>query len=501
MKPDLARFKALIKQRCGLLFEGHSEANLTQALAARSQELNMTATKYYAEAHNNGAEFQELVNRLTINETYFFREAEHIRLLVDHLVPRLLAARGSGEPVRILSAGCSSGEEPYSLVMALMDKYGERVAQQFEFVGGDIDSAVLARARLARYSGFSFRGVPSTVRDRHFDADGWGFSVKEQVRKQVQFNELNLLDGAVSPALRGFDIVFFRNVSIYFDAATRKAVQHNIAALMKDKAVLITGTAETLANDLGVFQLVEEAGLYYFAKGRPIVPDVHPPTHAIRTPVAARETSQLSISPVSRRRSDCPSPPPAAADQHPAVPVPVPVPVARALDAIAQLLRDRRYDQALPLLDDVLLLEADHTHALLLKAHVLMNRKDFATAERLAQSVQARNAWSIDALLLLGLAAKWQQQPQAAIHWFKQAAYAHHTCWVAQYYLADLYRESDQAERACRAYRVVLQLLGGDATETGIEVVPFDLPVGEIRFLCTHHLGKLSSLRAPQGQR
>lgn len=493
MERDLARFKALIKQRCGLLFEGHSEANLARTLAARSRELNMPAATYYAEAHGNRAEFQELINRLTINETYFFREAEHIRLLVDHLVPRLLAERDSGAPLRILSAGCASGEEPYSLVMALMDKYGECVAQQFEFVGGDIDSAVLAKARHARYTDFSFRGVSNAVRDRYFDADGWGFLIKEQVRRQVQFHEFNLLDGAMSPALRDFDIVLFRNVSIYFDAATRKVVQQNITALMKDKAVLITGTAETLANDLGVLQLVEEAGLYYFAKGQPSIPQVRVSAQAIRTPVAAT----LPMAPGSRSRGDFTSTPPAAADPRSAAPVPVPV----ALDAIGQLLRDRRYDQALPLLDEVLHLDADHAHALLLKAHVLINRRDFATAERLAKSVQARNVWSIDALLLLGLAAKWQRQPQAAIHWFKQAAYAHQTCWVAHYYLADLYREGDETERACRAYRVVLQLLGGDATDTGIEVVPLDLPVGEIRFLCTHQLGKLSAAKTPEGQR
>ncbi len=499
MERDLARFKALIKQRCGLLFEGHSEANLAQALAARSQKLNMPAAKYYAEVHCNGAEFQELINRLTINETYFFREAEHIRLVVDHLVPRLLVERDRGEPVRILSAGCSSGEEPYSLVMALMDKYGERVAQQFEFIGGDIDSAVLEKARLARYTGFSFRGVPNAVRERHFDAHGWGFSVKELVRKQVQFHELNLLDRPGSPALCDFDIVFFRNVSIYFDAATRKAVQHNIAALMKDRAVLITGTAETMANDLGVLQLVEEAGLYYFAKGQPSTPNLLAPAHASCTPVAAPVVATLPTAPDSRRRGNGTPFLSVAADQRFAVPVPVPVP--RTLDSIAQLLRDRRYDQALPLLDEVLRLDADHAHALLLKAHALINRKDFATAERLARAVQARDAWSIDALLLLGLAAKWQRQPQAAIRWFKRAAYAHHTCWVAHYYLADLYREADETERSSRAYRVVLQLLGGDATDTGIEVVPFDLPVGEIRFLCTHHLGKLSGARAPEGQR
>jgi chemotaxis protein methyltransferase CheR len=203
------------------------------------------------------------------------------------------------------------------------------------------------------------------------------------------------------------------------------------------------------------------------------------------------------MAPVSRRRGDGTPTLSVAADLRSAAPVPVP----RALDAIGQLLHDRRYDQALPLLDEVLRLDADHAHALLLKAHVLINRRDFATAERLARAVQARNVWSIDALLLLGLAAKWQGQPQAAIHWFKQAAYAHQTCWVAHYYLADLYREADETERACRAYRVVLQLLSGDATDTGIEVVPLDLPVGEIRFLCAHHFAKLSGAKTPEGQR
>lgn len=493
MHRDLALFKTLIKLRCGLLFEGNSEANLVQALATRAKELGMGAAMYYAEVHDNGAEFQELINRLTINETYFFREAEHIRLLVDHLVPRLLAEQGRAGPVRILSAGCSSGEEPYSLVMALMDKYGESTARLFEFVGGDIDSAVLAKARQAHYTGFSFRGVPHDVQKRYFDKGRWGLALKEQVKKQVIFHELNLLDRGVSPVLRDFDVVFFRNVSIYFDAPTRKLAQQNIASLMKSNGILITGTAETLANDLGVLRLMEEAGLFYFVKGQP-------PLQSELARAAPAPPRSIVVSPLpppsgSWRLAESAARPPAS--PGPLSPAPLPV----KLEALRQQVRDKRYDQALPLLDAVLCAEPGNAQALLLKAHVLINRKDFAAAEALAQSVHACDAWSIDALLLLGLAAKWQQQPQAAIRWFKQAAYACHTCWVAHYYLADLYRDNDETERARRAYRVVVVLLSGDAADTGIQHVPFDLPEGEIRFLCEHHLGKLPGAMVPEGPR
>lgn len=495
MNRDLAQFKTLIKLRCGLVFEGHSEANLVQALATRAKELGMGAAMpmYYAEVQGNGAEFQELINRLTVNETYFFREAEHIRLLVDHLVPRLLAERDRAGPVRILSAGCSSGEEPYSLVMALMDKHGENVAQLFEFVGGDIDSAVLAKARHAHYTGFSFRGVPHDVQTRYFDKGRWGLALKEQVKKQVIFHELNLLDRGVSPALGDFDIVFFRNVSIYFDAPTRKLAQQNIASLMKGNGILITGTAETLANDLGVLRLMEEEGLFYFVKGQP--PMENGLARAAPTPPRSIVASPLPARPESWRLAE-------SADRLPVDPGPrSPAPLPVKLDALRQQVRDKRYDQVLPLLDAVLCAEPGNAQALLLKAHVLINRKDFAAAEVLAQSVQACDAWSIDALLLLGLAAKWQQQPRAAIRWFKQAAYACHTCWIAHYYLADLYRDNDETERARRAYRVVVLLLNGNAADTGIQHVPFDLPEGEIRFLCEHHLGKLPGATVPEGPR
>lgn len=495
MKLNLAPFKRLIKERCGLLFEDNGEEKLAQALAARSDSLALKPAAYYTLLQGNEAEFQELVNLLTINETYFFREAEQIRLLVDRLAPRFLAAHDGRAPVRILSAGCSSGEEPYSLAMALQDKYGESVARLFAFAGADIDSTVLAKAKQARYTDFSFRGVPADIKSRHFDKDRWGYVLKDKVRQLVSFHELNLLADTIPSTLRDFDIVYFRNVSIYFDAPTRKIIQQNLAKLMKDDGVLVIGTAETLANDLGVLPLVEEDGLFYFIKGHPplpesLAPNSAPPLLAAPAWMSPPPYVAAAVLPV------LPPAPPGdwslpAVVPTPVVAAPAPMPPPAELATVRQFVCDKRYDDALPHLDAILTVEPGNAEARLLKAHVSIERKDFATTEELAQRVLAVDAWSIDALLLLGLAAKWQRQEGEAIRCFKQAVYSRHECWPGHYYLADLYRQSGETELARRAYRVVIQLLAGGAADTGIKYLPLNLPAGEIRFLCEHQLAKL----------
>lgn len=508
MMPRLPLFKSLIKERCGLLCEGNSEETLAQALSERSQALHIQPADYYARLSSDEAEFQELVNLLTINETYFFREPEQIRLLVDRLAPRFLAAHGGRVPVRILSAGCSSGEEPYSLAMALLDKYGDSVSRLFSFVGGDIDSTVLAKARNGRYTDFSFRGVPAEVRNRYFDKDRWGNLLKPAVKALVSFHELNLLADSFPATLRDFDIIFFRNVSIYFDAPTRQIIQRNLASLMKDDGVLVIGTAETLANDLGVLPLFEENGLFYFIKGTPPLPEIAAPASTAFTPSAPVARPAFTFPPPAQSPSPAPwpvppltgvppSPPaPSSAMPPPAPPAPPPVDLA----AIRQWVRDKHYEQALPALNALLAVDHKNIEIFLFKAHVLLERRDFAGAGQLAQQALAIDNWSVDAFLLLGLAAKWQQQHAEAIRWFKQAAYVRHECWPAHYYLADAHRHSGNSELAQRAYRVVIQLLSGGEPDTGIKHLPLSLRPGEIRFLCEHQLAKLPTGKSAAGQ-
>lgn len=493
MTLDLAPYQALIRDRCGLLFTGHNMERLSHALVERTKVLSLVASDYENRLRQDADEFQLLVNLLTINETYFFREAQQIRLLVDRLIPRLREA-GRG-PVRILSAGCSSGEEPFSLAMALIDSLGAQQARQIVIVGADIDTRVLTKAREARFTEFSFRGVTPELRARHFHSEGASFVVRENVRNMVQFCQFNALDGERSPELCDFDIVFFRNVSIYFDAEARLKIQKNLWRLMREDAVLVMGMTETLINDLGVFRSVEEDGLFYFAKGQ------HP-NAAMGEPHRADEAIRANEIPVPRKPT-----PSVIATQSKPKPVPPPLPVSwpatnsrflvipqemrGSLESARRFILDKEFDLAGRALDTVLAAEPAHIEALLLQAYVQRHRKDYAGAALLAQRVLAVDEWSIDAPYLLGLIARSQQQPDEAVKWFKRVVYAEHACWPAHYYLGGLYRDAGVMESARRSFRVVNQLLTGTVAATGIQYLPVELPQGEIRLLCERQLNQL----------
>jgi chemotaxis protein methyltransferase CheR len=484
---NLTSFKELIKQRCGLIFEGVGEKPLVDGLRKRIADTgSKNASAYYTKLHGDDREFYELVCLLTINETYFYREPEQLQLLVDCLIPRILSRKQDTSPVRIFSAGCSTGEEPYSIAMALREKYGESSARLFQLEGGDLDKGALDKARTARYTEFSFRSLAPELRDRYFERHGkWAWNAKADLRQQVNFHHLNLLDENYHHALQDYDIIFFRNVSIYFDIPTRRLIQQHLASLLKDDGCLIIGTAETLANDLGVLNLVEEGGQFYFAK-QPVAP-VLPAHHKAVTdwilpsPVSNAPRATQPCAPPVR---EAPSPPPRP-------------PVAASVDEALRLTREKRYDDALEVIVRLLEQQPGATDALLLKAHILLHRKEYAVAEETAQRVLKTEAWSIDAFMVLALAAKWRNQATDAVNWFKQAVYACNECWPAHYYLAELYRADNEMEKARRSYRAVLQLLSGQrAPSDGLSIIPLDLPPAEVRFLCEHQVAKLDSMRA-----
>lgn len=490
MTIDLGPYKNLIKQRCGLVLEGNGEDKLATVLA---QRIGVTksgcSAEYFKRLQSSKNEFQDLVNLLTINETYFFRESEQLSLLTERLVPRLLKQRAASQPLRILSAGCSSGEEPYSIVMSLHEKYGDDVSHLFSFSGGDIDTQALSKARSGCYSEFSFRGVAHGIKARYFEHDGWAYRLRKEIRSRVEFHEMNLFAETFPAALHGFDIIFFRNVSIYFDMPTRRIIQQNLASLLNDQGYLVIGTAETLANDLGVLPLVEEDGLFYFAKGQlsataPAARPVFDFKRHVPTPAVSLDLSWIGPSLPPHDSVVAPAP---SVDRKPA-----PGGLVPSLEAARKLCEEKRHDESLAMLLRLQEATPDDAHLHLLEAHIQLNRKEFKRAEVGARRALQSDPWSIDAFVLLGLAAKWQELSEEAVSWFKQAVYARHECWPARYYLADLYRAGGETDKAQREYRGVLQLLSQPSVpDHGIKVLPLALPHAELRFLCEHQIGKL----------
>ena len=472
----LSPFQILIKARTGLILEDpNSLEKLHAALSERLNHLADRAETYLAQLEHDDEEFQTLINQLTINETYFFRESEQIELLVNQLIPRLLVNRTTQEPIRILSAGCSSGEEPYSLVMALTEKYGVQAARLFQIIGGDINSRVLAKARAGIYSDFSFRGVKADIRHRYFTRQEYQNKINDSIREQVSFHELNLLAPQKTAELSEFDVIFFRNVSIYFDTPTRKIIQQNLSSMLREQGILVIGTAETLANDLGVLPIVEEQGLFYFVKGQLLTTGIT---------AASRVTIQHPAP------THAPTRAPASSIQMPPQPLP---PLLTSVDRtqLAPLVRDKHYDAALPIAEALLMQDANDHDGQIFKAYILLNRKQWGAAEGLLKTSLENDHWCIDTTLLLGLSAKWQGHHQTAIDWFKKAVYAHSDSWLTHYHLADTYRHHEPI-LALRSYRTALQLLNKSPDKTGLTQLPLALPPSEVRFLCEHQINKLS---------
>ncbi len=480
-KLDLQPFKELVARRCGLMFDGQAEANLAAALAKRMDSCGVALpAAYYAGLIASDDEFREFVALLTVNETYFFREPSQLALLTDCLVPRLLSRRTSPKPVRILSAGCSTGEEPYSIAIALKEKFGESTSRLFSIVGADIDHRALARAEHAEYGEFSFRALSPERRERYFSGCGPGrYSLDDAIRDMVELRSLNLLEAPYPPALTGFDVVFFRNVSIYFDAPTRKAILGHLHAAMEEGGALVVGASETMANDFGMFRLMEDEGRFYFVKAA--------------DGASSREQAGTTVAPLPRPRpaeaAKTITPPPrrrGVEDPRPAqrqVVANAPDPWPAGLDSVRLALREKRHEDALTAVLALCDTVSGDLRPRLLEGFVHLQMRRFSEAAAIAANAAEQDAWSAEAHMLLGLAAKWRADPDTAIGAFRRVAYSRPECWPAHYYLATMVQDHDPA-RARREYAIALRQITANPDPDGGLALPLDLPVADIRFLC-----------------
>jgi chemotaxis protein methyltransferase CheR len=479
----LTAFKELIGRRCGLAFAGRAEENLAQAVVHRTAARGLSgAAAYYTLLLADAAELQELVQLLTVNETYFFREAEQLALLTDRLMPRLLAAREPGCPVRILSAGCSTGEEPYSIAIALLERFGGAAGSLFTILAGDIDQPALAHAQAARYGAYSFRGVADDLKRRWFERDGELLTVDPRARAMVRFQPLNLIAPEFPPELEQFDVVFFRNVSIYFDADTRRIIQGNLLERMADPAYLVVASSETLANDFGLMPLVEDGGRFYFARGP--VPATALSREVRACPGHPRDAAKPP-SPPEQRRIDV-----AGRDKpgHDAKGPDGRQRTATLADA-RDLLRGKRYGEAAALLARLRAERPGDAGPLLLEGWRHLQQREPAEARRLGEAALERDPWSAEGEVLLGFVARHDHDRDEALRRFKRAAYSRYDCWPVHYYLGELLRAGGDGPAAQRAYRIALHQLTSRPDPDGGLLLPLDLPPAEVRLLCARLSG------------
>jgi len=261
-----------IHERFGLYFEDSQRASLRARLAGRLQGRDRASFEDYYHYLRFGPQRQEelshMVSHLTNNETYFYREMPQLQVFADHVLKQLKdkKTREGGRSLRILSAGCSTGEEALSLAMIVYDSAQFFWNWDVQVTGLDVDDAALDKARRGVYHQNSFRALSPALLERHFVRQGTSAQAKEGVRKVVSFRQGNLLEPASFSGLDPMDVIFCRNVLIYFsDAATLRAVRQ-FHDLLRPGGYLFLGHAESLSRVTDMFTPIRFQGAMVYQK-------------------------------------------------------------------------------------------------------------------------------------------------------------------------------------------------------------------------------------------
>jgi chemotaxis protein methyltransferase CheR len=203
-----------------------------------------------------GSLHRMVLDAMTNNETWFFRDLHPFEMIKQKLLPELIATRAGVRRLNLWSAASSSGQEAYSLAMLIEDEFPELKSWTIRILGTDISSAILNRARSGRYSQMEVnRGLPASLLTRHFRREGLEWVIKESIRNRVSFESINL--SLPWPALPTMDIVMLRNVLIYFDIPVKKQILARVQSVMHPGGYLFLGGAESTMNLHDGFERVE----------------------------------------------------------------------------------------------------------------------------------------------------------------------------------------------------------------------------------------------------
>jgi len=202
----------------------------------------------------DGQIFQHLMNKITVNETYFFRENDQFEVLVNDILPFLDRIRPKDEPIRILSAPSSTGEEPYSMVIHILEESNLIEHRDIEIIGIDIDTTVIEKAQKALYSDRSVHAIPKHIYPKYFIKKGFYNQLNEDYKEAVDFRVVNVFDKNQVRNLGKFDVIFSRNMLIYFDDASRKEVAMSFYTMLNPQGFVFLGHAEYMSRIVSVFK-------------------------------------------------------------------------------------------------------------------------------------------------------------------------------------------------------------------------------------------------------
>ncbi|WP_224982084.1 CheR family methyltransferase [Geomonas agri] len=516
-----ASFSRHILSHSGLHFDRRNQPALTRGLLKRMAALRLTDFKeylqYLKEHGEDRHELQKLLQFLTVGETYFYRYPAHFEVLKE----RFTGLAGSSAPIRIWSAGCSTGEEPYSIAMALMEVLPDWRQRDITIIATDINNRSLKRAREGVYSPWSMRITTTEQSARYFRRVGESFLIRDEVKQLVQFSHLNLSVPCREPVcdeLHDLDAIFCRNVLIYFTPETAAGMLERFTRALKPSGLLFLGHSETLLQrGLELELRRKERSFYYVKSGSAAAAGA---TCPLPTPAQGEDDDGLTeeqlrlaaawlsehkpwqeeSEPHGTEGTDDPAlpsprPSPGGRESEPALPFPLPSsgesggepspaePSARdeaaqqapangddLLRAARELFDREEFDPALEVLELVLQAAPDHPEALVLKGFILAGKgaleQAFATSER----VLALNDLLPEGYFLKGVLLDAADRLDEAAREYRKALLLDHDFIMPRFHMGRLHLRQGRIAEGTREIRNSIRILSrcGDH-----ETVPF----------------------------
>lgn len=246
------QIRDFIYERSGIYITDSKKYLIENRLSKRIEDRRLKSFEdYLTLLKNDHEELTRLYDAITTNETYFFRENQQIEVLVNNLIPRITEAKGSRD-IRIWSAACSTGEEPYAIAIMLLENIP---GLRFEIFASDISESVLSSAKKGVYTSYSVRNVPSVLLNKYFRRNGQMlYELDHSLKKFVNFTNINLIDDRKMRSVKGMDVIFCRNVLIYFDDRAKQKVVSLLYDSLRQGGYLFVGTSESLHNVTRAFR-------------------------------------------------------------------------------------------------------------------------------------------------------------------------------------------------------------------------------------------------------
>ncbi len=267
---DFLKFKEFFYRRTGISFEASKRYFVDKRLVERIEATGVGNFRGYftmLRFQASGEELQQLTNLMTVNETYFLREEYQFKCLVDSILPEIVRHKTDSDAIRIWCIPSSSGEEPYSIAMYLLERWAGIHQWDVEIISSDIDTSILRRARAGRYSARSVQYVPPRWLEKYFKSVGDEYQFCDDLRQAVEFTRVNLSEPADTLVYRNFDVIFCRNLLIYFDDVSRTTAVETFYEALSPGGFICLGHSESMSRISSLFKVRKFPDAIVYQKG------------------------------------------------------------------------------------------------------------------------------------------------------------------------------------------------------------------------------------------